>query len=418
MARKIFPTSRRAAIWRAHEQRCIYCTELVAFADLDIDHIIPARLKDRPEELSSILKDYGLQPDLDVDSMLNLVPSHRHCNLQKKGLVLPKNRALHFLSIAESRYDKACEIEAEIKTQEIRDRLTVLLEVALEEGRISREEISELIAGYAAPQDAFEILTALPFGDSDLKGFFRSTDVDLLYERPILPRPHGLDGLTMVKGGVDKIISMFAQAANEKIEVYTREWAEAFRDGLLAEKSTDEEIVVYTCREWAEAVRDGYYALTTLTIKEESLFKKTYALIAALAQAKPPKHKFISGSSVSIANFDLLPVAILPSLSGDGVEELQRLELEGVTISDLIAQERVRIISSSPLALTLHYDGMGLHLNEILRADLNDDGIEDLLIGAYEWALGGTFGAGYAKILTRLGTDQSFTVANNVNLEP
>jgi hypothetical protein len=60
---------------------------------------------------------------------------------------------------------------------------------------------------------------------------------------------------------------------------------------------------------------------------------------------------------------------------------------------------------------------MGLYLNEILRADLNDDGIEDILIGSYEWALEGTFGVGYAMALTRLGFDQPFTVSKNIELD-
>jgi hypothetical protein len=71
---------------------------------------------------------------------------------------------------------------------------------------------------------------------------------------------------------------------------------------------------------------------------------------------------------------------------------------------------------NSPLSITLHYDGMGLYLNEILRADLNDDGIEDLLVGSYQWALEGSFGAGYAVALTRLGADKSFTIAKNIGL--
>jgi hypothetical protein len=59
---------------------------------------------------------------------------------------------------------------------------------------------------------------------------------------------------------------------------------------------------------------------------------------------------------------------------------------------------------------------MGLYLYEILRADLNDDGIEDLLIGSYMWALEGTFGAGSTMVLTLLGLDQPFTVAENIKL--
>ncbi len=84
---------------------------------------------------------------------------------------------------------------------------------------------------------------------------------------------------------------------------------------------------------------------------------------------------------------------------------------------DLIAEGRVKIVSSSPLSLTLHYDGMGLYLNEILRADLNDDGVEDLLVGRYEWALERTFGTGSTIALTRLGADKPFTIAEDIELD-
>jgi 5-methylcytosine-specific restriction endonuclease McrA len=117
MARKEIPTSRRAAIWRAHERRCIYCTELVTFCDLDIDHIIPRSLLNCQQELVRLKKDYGLSKTFDIDGLGNLVPSHRHCNLQKHGQVLPKNRALHFLSIAEAKAAKAQKIETEIRRQ-------------------------------------------------------------------------------------------------------------------------------------------------------------------------------------------------------------------------------------------------------------------------------------------------------------
>jgi len=383
MARKTLPTSRRAAIWHAHKHRCIYCAELIAFADLDLDHILPDRLNDQPEELAKLLDEYGLKNDFDLDSPLNLVPSHRHCNLQKKGQVLPKNRTLHFLSIAEDRYDTVCKIELELKGQVRKDKFTIILQVALDEGRISPKELRTLVSAYAESQNMFEVLATFPFVDAELKGFLSSTDVDSLYDRPILPRLHGLDKLTMVREN---------SSGKEKMEVRT-------------------------CREWVEAVRDGYYALTTYDIKEESFFKRVYALVVALAQAKLPKYSFISDLKVSIANFDLLPVALLPALSTDDVEELQRFESEGVGISHLVAQGRVKIVSSSPLSLTLHYEYMGLYLNEILRADLNGDGVEDVLIGRYVRTLGGTFGAGGTIALTRLGIDQPFTIAHGIELD-
>jgi len=228
---------------------------LITFADLDIDHIIPSRLKDQQEELARLQREYELSNDFDIDSLLNLVPSHRHCNLQKKGQVLPKSRALHFLSIAENRYNEACKIELELKEQAQKDRFNVLMKVAVEERLISYEELSRLVAGCAESQNMFEVLSTIPFSNSELQGFLSSADVDLLYDRPILPRHHGLDKLTMVRT--------------------------AFAD--------EEKIVVRTCREWVEAVSEGYCPLTNYDIKEETFFKTVYALVVALAKAKVPR---------------------------------------------------------------------------------------------------------------------------------
>ena len=383
MARRTFPTSIRAAIWRAHDRRCIYCTEPVAFADLDIDHIVPVHFKEKPNQFVELLNEYGLGIDFDLNGLLNLVPTHRHCNLQKKGQVLPKNRALHFLSIAEGKYDQVCKYISQLKEQALKDKVSVLLQVALEEERISREELFSIADRYAKSQNIFEVLMAFPFVDSELKGFLSSTDIDSLYDRPILPRTHGLEKLVMVGPGT---------TGEEKIEVRT-------------------------CREWVEATREGYYPSTTYDIKEESFFNKVYALVVALAQAKIPKHKYISDQKASISDIDLLPVTFLPVLSGDDVEELQSFESRGISIADLIVQGKVKVVSSSPLSLTLHYNYMGLCLNEILRADLNDDGIEDILVGGYEWALEGTFGAGFTMAVTRLSRTSLFTVTQGIELD-
>ncbi len=116
------------------------------------------------------------------------------------------------MSNAEDRHDKACKIELEIKEQTLKDKFTVILQVALDEGRISPEELSSLVAGYAESHNMFEVLTTVPFVDSELKGFISSTDIDSLYDRPILPRLNGLDKLTMIRATLSD---------KDKIEVCT-----------------------------------------------------------------------------------------------------------------------------------------------------------------------------------------------------
>ncbi len=381
MSRKPMPISRRAAIWRAHDQRCVYCTELVTYSDLDIDHIVPYSLLEQKGQLDRLKEEYGLPQTFDVDALTNLVPSHRHCNLQKLGKVLPKNRALHFLSIAEAKALKAQKIEAEIKHQIEQDNVTVLVQAALDAGLLRPGQMTALLANYSKGRDIFEILESLPFRDERLKGFFSSSDIDLLYEKPILPRYHGLEQLEMIRDVGDKT----------------------------------EKIAVVSCREWAEAIKDGYYTYSNYDMKEETFFRRVYAIVTCLAQARVPTVSYLSNG---VANVDILPLTILPSLSEDDGEELLRLKNQGFTMREMIETGRVRIIERSLLSLQLEFNYMGLVLNEIMRADIDGDGVEDMLVGEYEYTTEGTYGAGSALLLTRSGPNEQFTFLTSVQLTP
>ncbi len=384
MARKEIPTSRRAAIWRAHDKRCIYCTELVTFSDLDIDHVIPHSLLDRQQEFVQVKEEYGLSKTFDIDGLGNLVPSHRHCNYQKHGLILPKNRTLHFLSIAEAKAAKALNIETEIRRQIERDKVTVDLQVALDMGLLSPGQITTILAAYSTGRDIFDIVESLPFVSTDLKGFFSSADIDLLYEKPILPRFHGLEHLEMVREVGDKT----------------------------------EKISVVSCREWAEAIVEGYCAYSNYDIKEETFFRRVYAIVVCLGQAKVPELSYISTPCLGVSNFELLPLRVLPILSPNDEEEITMMEGQGVGIPDLVRNGRVQVIERSALSLDLHFDGMGVVLNEIMRADIDGDGYEDILVGNYEYAIEGTYGSGSVLLLTRQGPDEPFTFLPSVQLVP
>jgi hypothetical protein len=47
-------------------------------------------------------------------------------------------------------------------------------------------------------------------------------------------------------------------------------------------------------------------------------------------------------------------------------------------------------------------------LKELLRADIDGDGIEEILIQYYTYAVGGTFGYGFVGTLHRSGPDAMF----------
>jgi HNH endonuclease len=81
------PSATRIGIWQAYSRRCAYCGDPIALGDLDIDHIVPEMLNDKKEELERAKANLGLQADFEVNSLGNLVPAHRRCNLAKSGRI-------------------------------------------------------------------------------------------------------------------------------------------------------------------------------------------------------------------------------------------------------------------------------------------------------------------------------------------
>ncbi|MCH5586346.1 DUF1524 domain-containing protein [Shimazuella sp. AN120528] len=96
----------RAAIWEAHNDRCAYSQENLRYIDMDIEHIVPKSLKLQPEKLVTYLKEIGENEDFDLDSVYNLIPINSKVNQRKNNSLLPKKRAIYFLTLAESKAEK------------------------------------------------------------------------------------------------------------------------------------------------------------------------------------------------------------------------------------------------------------------------------------------------------------------------
>jgi len=91
MPKQNFPIYLRYAIWRAYKTKSGYQEIPLEFFDMEIDHIIPERVKLNPKdpnESEKWKKKYELDDDFEIQSIENLCPSTRDFNLRKsdKGL--------------------------------------------------------------------------------------------------------------------------------------------------------------------------------------------------------------------------------------------------------------------------------------------------------------------------------------------
>ena len=87
MSKTSFAPAQRYAIYTVHGERCYLCEEPLDMGSLHVDHIIPERLLDDPDELAKVLTQLSLPADFDLNSYANLKPAHGKCNLIKLGKV-------------------------------------------------------------------------------------------------------------------------------------------------------------------------------------------------------------------------------------------------------------------------------------------------------------------------------------------
>lgn len=365
----------------AHGKRCFYTSTPVPFSELHIDHIIPERLENQPEELERLLRDYGLPESFDLHGYENLVPATAQQNMRKAGAVPDKNAALHYIGLALKKRSEVERLVAQFEKEAKRDDIRIALTSAVEQGTLDSRDLTRLLNEALQHAGSVSVPGGLVFADGAVMSEFGVEEAKQMLSRPLLPRRHGLDVLTM--------------------------------------RSPDgEQHQVTTCGEWAACVRNGYYTATTYDIKEEVFFKYVHAVATAILIGLPAQISYLRNPWISVTSFDVLPVTVLPVLSTDDVRLIAQWNAQGMTIAKLIAVGEVTVIEATEFSISIRFRGMGMHLTELLRRDLDGDGIEDLLVRGYKWAEGGTFGAGNVIVLSRYDNASILVRREDITLLP
>ena len=175
-------------------------------------------------------------------------------------------------------------------------------------------------------------------------------------------------------------------------------------DGVTLINAKDEQIFVRTCREYESAREQGYYpSLPNSNMKSSIRFDHNCGLLRVLQAATVSQESFISNPKVGVIDLELLPFSFFPS-----VDELERMELNATYQSKVIKDVLVVKMVRQNFLTIVEPHGMGQQLVEMVRADFNGDGIEDILLFEYCFATEGTLGFGGIRILTRKSIDGKF----------
>ena len=175
-------------------------------------------------------------------------------------------------------------------------------------------------------------------------------------------------------------------------------------------KKKGDEIEVRTCREYDAALERGYSPANNMERKLASFFKYPCALLKALEIASVPKESFITDAEVGVVNVELLPFSLFPHIGEyksrqEFAKDLQTTYQQKIETGELVVKERAEHI------LKIQGDGMEQLLQEIVRADFNNDGIEDVLVDEAHWVTQGTHSSYGIIVLTRKSMTGKFEVA-------
>ena len=366
----------RVAIWRAHSQRCAYCGEPLSFAELDIDHIIPEMLKHDAPAFQKVQSEFGLPANFNVNSISNLLPAHRRCNRVKSSQVLHPVRARYFLDVATGKETTVRRYIQALVLQSQKEQVLAAVQAAFETGTITMREVVAL----DSEREAFPLTQNLEFVDGSTEGSVRPEEIEKLLDKPVLI------------GGTSSI------------------------DGLEYVRDSGQCMIVRTCREYRAAIASGYYPLTNFAIKMTAFLDAANAIIDAVSKAQVPTVSFVSTPFVGVADLRLLPKDVLPFIGPDMEAEFDNLQVR--SLADLASNGQLRIISMSSTRLQIEWNGAGAVLTELLRADLDGDDIEELLVQHYTYAVGGTLGFGQVGTLRRIGPDEMFSLLLSRGNEP
>lgn len=364
VSKQTISTAKRHAIWLAHDQKCSYCSRPLHFGDLDIDHIIPEAIGSNTIKFTQLRADLGLPEDFDCFSFSNMLPAHRSCNRTKSEAVFNTAGLLLYLGQATKAAPRIIAMLSETQTKNKRETALAYLADSIQRGEIMLKDFMP-----QTEPDTLTLANPIVFVDGE-ESTIAPDQIEQFLDRPVLI------------GSVPDFTVKFGNDAGVKMHVHT-------------------------CREYRAAIAAGYYTRTNTDMKLEPFLRKVDSVLRAAETVRIPTLSYISRPFRGVADLDLLPIEIMPGHSPEEREEIR--QLAGKTVGDLLRKGEVKILNTSSYEVSMEWH-MGLLVREICRADLDGDGIEDMLCECYSWALGGTLGFGWISLLSRKSADGSYTI--------
>jgi hypothetical protein len=278
---------------------------------------------------------------------------------QKTNQLFSESNARYFLEIAKGKLGAIERLNSALELQAKKEELLGVVKAGLESGNLVMEDIAKA----ATRINGFSLSKQIEFQKGPWTDQDNSAEIEELLDRPIL-------------FGGSKYI-----------------------DGIEFVNDYGSSSIIRTCREYRLAKEAGYFAPTTFAMKMEAYLSAASAVLDAISRAQLPAISYLKSPHVGVADLNLLPKDVLSKFGPDHTATIE--DLGYVTLRELALSGKISIIDVSSTRLDIVFSGLGTVLIELLRADLDGDGLEEILIQHYTYAVGGSLGFSFICMLRR-----------------
>jgi hypothetical protein len=316
---------------------------------LEIDHVLPLSLAKTPSKFSEVISQLALPSDFSVFSLRNLLPAHRICNLKKRDRIFNESNARYFLEIADQKLGGVEDLIPKLELEASRDKLLALVRSALQSGNADLGDILDT----ASKTDKFPLGATVDFES----------------------------GSWQVVADSEKINSLFDEPVNLHVEGKER--------GIQFTNGNNSKITISTCREYRAALVAGYYPSDNLNLRLSFALATTTAVLEAASRAKLAPVSYIRSPRYGVRSFGLLPAQLAPTIRADRSDLVPRSDC--ATLQELIEAGTISAEILSDREVVIDCQGHGVALTELMRADFDGDGVEEILIKTHFYIKFATF---------------------------
>jgi hypothetical protein len=352
--RKQLTTELRAAIWETHNRRCCYTGDLIVFSELEIDHIVPVAITS--SEIERLIHQGVISADFDLNGLGNLLPTNRFQNGKKSAAVRADSVLLHFLGLAEQ-HRAAVEVRLSASIND-RKLLTAYLQLKSAADRNSLD-VEDLVDIHRQ-QEGLTRLRHSP----EVNGGEDLTLLNAELARELMTKPFELGG-----GEITEVV------VQNDAEVQT---------------------VCTNCLEFLTAQKSGLWPLTQFDINCYGMADRNCGMLSVLDHAKFAPESALRYPRITCRDLNRWSSAWIRQVWIDFDEPADSAMFDRCkTIADLVEEGACEVVRQDDWHVAIEpRNGLAVSISELFRADLDDDGSEEILVFNLAYAPQGTLRAG------------------------